>query len=325
MENGRKRFALGVDFGGTNTKLALVDKTGRILAEGVFATSECPNPTAFAKRLAQETAVLLQKSGTDKRAIRGMGMGLPGLIDHARGVVHTLVNVKGWDGLEASAFIERHVKLPVLLENDVNAMALGELRFGSAKGYRDVVCVTLGTGVGGGIIIEGNLYRGASLTAGEIGHIVVASQGPRCNCGSRGCLEALVGTQGLLRHARNLLKTARNGVLANMVAEARGALTPHMLSLAAKKGDKTALRVWNEAAGHLGIVFAGVANLLNPELIVLGGGVSAAGDFFIKRIRKTMRQTAMAVPAKALKIVPSRLGNRGGMLGAASLVWERER
>ncbi len=313
--------AIGIDFGGTNTKIGVVDKAGRVLAHRYFATRAARMPEDFARRTAKEIAALWGDAGLPPSAVGGAGIGIPGLVDHLEGVVHTLVNVPGWDGVRAADLLRKHLGMPVHIDNDVNAMALGELRFGAAKGCCNVVCLTLGTGVGGGIIIEGNLYHGTSLTAGEIGHIVVDRDGPSCNCGNKGCLEALIGAKALVRRARMYLKGAKSGVLAQWV-RSKMELTPRLLAKAADKGDKIALRVWNEAAEYLGIVLAGVVNLLNPDVIVVGGGISEVGDFFLRKVRSVVHARAMSVPARDVKIVRTGLGNLAGVVGAASLVFQ---
>ena len=323
--------AIGIDFGGTNTKLGLINFSGHVLAESSFSTAACAKPKDFAVRVAQEVARLLAHARVAPSRIAGLGVGVPGLVDNVRGVVHTLVNVPGWDGINVNALLGERLKFPIHVENDVNAMALGELRYGAARGYENVVCVTLGTGVGGGLILNGRLYHGATLTAGEIGHIVVDSRGPRCNCGSKGCLEALIGAEGLLGRARAHIKEAQKtgkkewkmGALRAWLREGK-VLTPQLLAKAAGKGDKNALRIWDETARYLGIVFAGITNLLNPDLFVVGGGISAAGDFFLQRVREVLHEYAMTVPAKRVKVLRSELGNLAGVLGAGSLVFERK-
>ncbi len=319
--------AIGIDFGGTNTKMGLLDFSGHVLAESSFPTAGCCRPKDFALRVAQEAARLMQRTRVAPSGIAGVGIGVPGLVDNVRGIVHTLVNVSGWDGVNVAALLGEPMKLPIHVENDVNAMALGELRYGVAKGFENVVCVTLGTGVGGGLILGGRLYHGATLTAGEIGHIVVDSRGPQCNCGSKGCLEALIGTAGVVRRARAYMKEAakkrKKGVLRGWLHEGKE-LTPQLLAKAACQGDKTALRTWDETARYLGIVFAGITNLLNPDLFVVGGGISAAGDFFLDRVREVLIAYAMAVPAKKVRVLRSALGNHAGVLGAGSLAFERK-
>ena len=272
-------YAVGIDFGGTNTKLGVMHRSGRILAESSFPTAACPRPLSFAKKIAQEVEVLLESSKVARHDVVGVGIGVPGLVDSERGIIHTLVNVPGWDGVPLASLARHHLKLNCWLENDVNAMALGEARYGAARHYENAVCVTLGTGVGGGLILDGHLYRGATLTAGEIGHIVVEPKGPQCECGGKGCLEALIGTKGLLRLARVLLKKSTPGKSKGLVGS-RQRLTPLSLAKAAKDGDRIALQVWTEAARYLGIVFAGITNLINPDIFVVGGGISGVGSFF---------------------------------------------
>ena len=323
--------AIGIDFGGTNTKLGLLDFSGHVLAESSFHTAAFVKPRDFAAKVAQEVARLMTRARVSSSGIAGLGIGVPGLVDNVRGIVHTLVNVPGWDGTNVASLLGDLLKFPIHVENDVNAMAMGELRYGAARGHENVVCVTLGTGVGGGLILNGRLYHGATLTAGEIGHIVVDFRGPKCNCGSKGCLESLIGAEGLMRRARARIKEGqkagkkewKHSVLCGWLREGK-VLTPQLLAKAAGKGDKTALLVWDEAAGYLGIVFAGITNLLNPDLFVLGGGISAAGNFFLQRVREVVSTHAMAVPAKKVKILRSELGNLAGVLGAGSLVFERK-
>ncbi len=317
-----KEYAIGVDFGGTNTKVGLVHKSGRVLMETAFPTAESPKPPAFAQRVAREISKLVVDGAIEVGQVAGAGIGVPGLVDNVHGVIHSVTNVPGWNKLDAGSLFEKHWKLPVCVENDVNAMALGEYRDGAARGFANVVCVTLGTGVGGGLIIEHKLYHGATLTAGEIGHIVVESHGPLCGCGMRGCLEAFIGTKGLLSRAKALLKKNRGGVLHRWLDEGL-VLTPHLLARAAHRRDKAALQVWDEAARYLGRVFGGLANFLNPDIFVVGGGISAAGGFFLNKVRSVAKQYAMSVPGKKLKIVRSGLGNRAGIMGAASLVFDR--
>ncbi len=300
-----KPYAIGIDFGGTNTKLGLMHRSGRLIVQTAFPTADCSQPAAFVKRISLEVIGLLKKARVQKSRVAGIGIGVPGLVDSERGIIHTLVNVPGWDGVHVAALIRKQVKLPCRAENDVNAMAVGEFRFGAARGYRNVVCITLGTGVGGGLILNGQLYRGATLTAGEIGHIVVQPEGFRCNCGNKGCLEALIGSKGLMRAAHGLHTT------------------PLLLAKAAKRGDRVAIRVWNQAARYLGIVFAGITNLVNPDVFVIGGGISGVGGFFFDKVRETLRRHAMSVPARHVKVVRAGLGNKGGIMGAASIVFEK--
>jgi len=200
--------------------------------------------------------------------------------------------------------------LRVFMDNDVNLMTLAEARIGAAKGAKNAFCLTLGTGVGGGIIYEGRLHRGISFSAGEIGHIPLGIKGPKCNCGGSACLESYVGNRFILKLAKKKLgRRARN-------------LTLEKLSKLAKRGNTIALDIFYDYAQKLGLALTAVINLLNPEVIAIGGGVSKAGGFLFAKIREVVKDRAMPIPAKVAKIKKAKLGNNAGILGAAILVKE---
>ncbi|MCM8795950.1 MAG: ROK family protein, partial [Candidatus Omnitrophica bacterium] len=196
---------------------------------------------------------------------------------------------------------------PIFLDNDVNLMALAEQRLGAAKGFRNVVCLTLGTGVGGGLVINKAIYRGSTFAAGEIGHLPLNEKGPRCSCGGRGCLEAYIGNTRIIQKARRLFKRR---------------VFPEELSYLAKKKNKKAIRLWNEMGEHLGIALCGVINLLNPDAIVIGGGLAGAGKVLFDKVKKTIFKRAMSVQARYVRVMPAKLGSDAGLIGAAILVKE---
>jgi glucokinase len=199
-------------------------------------------------------------------------------------------------------------------------MALGELTFGAGKGCKNIICLTLGTGVGGAIIINGQLYRGASLVAGEIGHIPINEKGSPCNCGNSGCVEAYAGREYFLKDARKSLKKGARSIVAKMANNRLSDITPELLVQAAAKGDFFAKRKWEEMGEHIGTALVGVVNFLNPELIIIGGGMAGAGRFIFDPIRKTLKKSAMRVQREAVKIKKAELGNDAGVIGAAELV-----
>ena len=231
-----------------------------------------------------------------------------------------MVNVPGWREVPLARLLARRLRCRCVVDNDANLVALGEWRFGAGRGARQLVCLTLGTGVGGGLILNGRLYRGASGAAGELGHMVIDPDGPHCGCGTRGCLEAHVGTAAVVRRGRAAMR-AGAARLTTLVHEADGVLTPALISQAARAGDRAAKRIWLDVGRWLGIGLANVTNLLNPERIVIGGGLSNAWPFFAPALRSTLRAQAMAVPASAVRVVRAQLGDRAGIVGAAVLVW----
>ena len=318
-----RRWTIGVDFGGTNIKVGCV-ANGVVVRTVVLATAAHPTPAAFLHGVEGAIERLCAGVRISRAQVGGVGVGVPGLVDGARGVIHRLVNVPGgWPKVPLRQLLEQRLRLRCAVDNDVNVVALGEWRFGAGRGTRDSVYVTLGTGVGGGLIINGALARGATGSAGEIGHTTIQLDGPRCACGGRGCLEALVGTSAIIRGATQAIRSGSRQ-LADAARRHEGRLSPEAVSRAASRGDRAALRIWRDVGCALGVAMANVINLLNPERIVIGGGVAKAWPWFAPHLRATIRAHAFEVPANACKVVKAALGDRAGILGAALLVWEQE-
>jgi len=216
--------------------------------------------------------------------------------------------------------LKRATGLPTFVDNDAKVMALGELTYGAGRGCSNVICLTLGTGVGGAIIIDGRLYRGADLVAGEIGHIRINESGPACNCGGRGCLEAYVGREYFLRYVRKELRKGAKSVVKKMAGNRLSDITPEILREAALEGDPFARRTWQEYGRHIGNALIGVINFFNPECVVIGGGMAEAGTFIFAPIRDIIKAGAMKIQKKSVKVVKAKLGNDAGCIGAAELV-----
>ena len=316
-----RRWTVGVDFGGTNIKLGLVSARGRVVRGAQYSSSGSSAPAAFLDTVAVAVEALARSVGARPAHLRGVGVGAPGPVDVARGVVHSMVNVPGWRAVPLGRLLQRRLRCPCVVDNDVNLMALGEHRFGAGRGARDIVCLTLGTGVGGGLICGGRLYRGASGAAGELGPMVIRRDGWPCACGGRGCLEAYVGTAAIARMARQAIRQGAEP-LRTLARQAGGHITPALVSQAARRGDVKAQAVWVELGRSLGIGLANVANLLNPERIVIGGGIAGAWRFFYPSLVRSLRAQAMAVSAERVRVVRAQLGNYAGIVGAALLVWE---
>ncbi|MFH1857781.1 MAG: ROK family protein [Candidatus Omnitrophota bacterium] len=314
-----KKLAVGIDVGGTQVKIAVVNRQGRILHRSKFDLEKSGPWKKTLEILAKAVENLLTAHRIPKRAVLGVGVGLPGLIDYRKGLVHHLVNVKGWKRVPAASVLRQRLKLPVFVDNDVNVMALGEAAFGAARGFANVVCLTLGTGVGGGLILEGEIYRGASLSAGEVGHIPVTRKGPQCACGSQGCLETYVGNQAIVRRAAERILAGEQSLASQLVDGKLNQLTPEVLSQAAREGDHLACSVWKEIGGWLGFALTGIVHVYNPDRIVIGGGVAEAGEILFGPLRETLREYAMDFPLKHLKVVKAKLGNDAGVIGASVL------
>lgn len=315
-----KRYVIAIDLGGTNIKVAVIKNEDKIINKITIPTNSYKDKLALVNGLSELSIRLLRKSGLKKGDIAGIGIGAPGLIDSKKGVIHHLVNIKGFKNVPLKRLIEKKTGILTFLDNDVNVMTLGELYYGAGKGAKNMICITLGTGVGGGIVIDGALYRGSSLSAGEIGHMPLNETGPRCNCGGFGCMEKFVGNRYIVEAIIKKIRKDRKTIISKLVKGNLKKITPEIISLAAKRGDKLARETWEEIGCHLGVTLAGVINLLNPERIVIGGGVADAGRFLFEAIRNTIKKRAMDVPAGCAKVVKARLGRDAGLIGAAVLV-----
>ncbi len=309
-----KHYTIGVDVGGTNIKLGLVDRSGVIVARAFLDTkSFYKRKTKLIDEIVGAIRDLIDEKKLVSKDILGIGLGLPGLIDSKRGIVNFLPNVPGWKNVPLKSIIQKKLYIPTFIDNDVNVITLGEWKFGAGKGYKNLMCMTLGTGVGGGLILNGSLYRGEGFVAGELGHMPLNEKGPDCNCGGSACFEYYVGNGCLLKKAAKIFKR-------------KDIQLPEVFRLA-KHGNVRAIRFWEETAVHIGNGLVGVVNLLNLRLIVIGGGVSNNFQFLGKTINAVIRRRAMRVQSKMVKIVRAKLGDDAGIIGAQVLVKEaiRER
>jgi len=322
MSKKSKKYVIGVDVGGTNVKVAVVGLQGKIYTKKVFSTRKHPHANELISILIDYIRAVICDYKISKKNILGIGIGTPGLVDSERGIIHYLVNIKGFKEVPLKRIIERKLGIPTFLDNDVNVMALGELYYGSGRGVENMICLTLGTGVGGGIIINGKLYRGSSLAAGEVGHITINEDGPRCNCGNNGCMETYVGNSYLVKNAVKRIKKNKKTLIYKLVDGNLAKITPKIISSAADKGDRLAKELLKEAGRHLGVGLANIINILNPGKIIIGGGIAEAGKILFDAIRDSVNERAMKVSRDAARIVKARLGKDAGLIGAAALVKE---
>ena len=301
------KYIIGIDLGGTNLKSALLDFKYKILRKEVFNTQDFIKKERLIQAILDSIHRILKYKNLNKRQILGIGLGLPGPIDVKRGLVHFFPNIAGWKEVNLKNILEKRLGLPVSLDNDANLMSLAEFRMGAAKGSRNAVCLTLGTGVGGGIIIEGRLYRGSTYSAGEIGHLPINEEGPQCNCRGIACLETYIGNNRIIAQAKKIFPQK---------------ISLEKLSQLAKQKDGKALKIWSDVGGHLGVALVGVVNLLNPDAIVIGGGVANAGKVLFDRVKEIISRQAMPVQARQVKVFKAKLGNDAGLIGAGILVKE---
>jgi glucokinase len=306
-----------VDLGGTNLRAAVIDSDGRIHERFKFKTPETSEAAEIVSAISDAV------NACDDRAakpVRAVSVVVPGSVQHGTGVVVNAPNIPSLSGFKLGVALENKLNRPVLLENDANAAALGEMWQGAGRGHRTIVCLTLGTGVGSGIILEGELWRGADGTAGEIGHTSVDPfGGVACKCGNFGCLEVFASATAVVRMTREeLTKTPQSSLHSIPASE----LSSERISRAAIAGDELALGIFQNVGTYLGIASANVVNTLNPEMIVIGGGVSASFDLFAARAREEMLSRAFPVPAQRCQIVKAECGDDAGLLGAAWLAHE---
>ncbi len=303
--------AIGIDFGGTTIKSAVV-RDGAVLERGeVIDTTKHNTSDAIIAELLRVIAAM-RKAHPEIEAI---GIGLPGFVDSVKGIVHELTNVEGWHEVPLVALLREKTGLRSAIENDANAMAYGEFIHGAAKGARNAICVTLGTGVGGGLILDGRLYRGSRLAAGEIGHMSIDSHGPRGVYGTPGDLETYVGNRQIAERAERLYTASGQ-------QRPLEKCTPADLAALAGKGDHIAIALWDAIGTDIGAGLADGVWLLNPDTIVIGGGIAAAGETIIAPIRRTICERTSGIFHEELRVVPAKLGNDAGIIGAAELALE---
>jgi glucokinase len=300
--------AIGIDFGGTSIKSGLVTD-GEIVHHGnPIDTPPDGGPAAVMDALVN----VIGQLGEQGVPISAIGIGLPGPVNSASGIVHELTNVGGWDEVPLRQMLHERTGLPVTVENDAKSMAYGEWKYGAAKNGRYVVCVTLGTGVGGALIIEGKLYRGAQLAAGEIGHLSIDYRGKVGPYGAIGGLEEYVGNHQIAERAVERYRVAGR---TTTIAEC----SPLHLTEAAHAGDPIAIQLWEDLGDELGAALASVIWIINPDTIVIGGGVAKAGELLFDPIRRSVRARTLDIFHRDLRIVPAALGNDAGIIGNAAL------
>ena len=311
------KYVFGVDIGGTTVKLGFFDTEGNILEKWEIPTRKELGGKYILPDIAESITNLLMEKGIEKKDVAGVGVGVPGPVD-ADGVVFKAVNL-GWDIFSVSNTLGDLINLPVKAGNDANVAALGEMWKGGGKGHDDLVAVTLGTGVGGGIIVQGKLLAGATGAGGEIGHIHVEdNEEDRCGCGKKGCLEQYGSATGIVRIANRVLAATDE---ASVLRE--GELTAKAVCDAAKAKDAVAIKVMEQFGAYLGRGLAAIACVVNPEVFVIGGGVSKAGEMLFDYIRPNYEKYVFH-GSKNTKFALATLGNDAGIVGAARLVLEQD-
>jgi glucokinase len=315
----RQNLFIGIDLGGTKISTALVDATGKIIARDYRETRAVEGQKAVVERMVDAAHRVMGEAGIAPAQVIAVGVCAPGPIDSRTGVVTAPPNLPGWKNVPLKQLIEGPLGITTFLENDANAAALGEHRFGAGRGVQNMIYVTASTGIGGGLILNGQLYGGTTGAAGEIGHMTVLPWGPYCGCGNRGCLEALASGTAIAREGRELVRRDVPTLIAELAAGHPERVTAKLVAEAAEKGDIEAQEVLAEAMVYLGVGMANLVNLFNPELIVIGGGLTNMGERLFGPVRRAIERRAFPAPAGVVKVVPAELGDDVGVLGAAAV------
>lgn len=309
---------IGIDVGGTNVKIALVDNNGKIIYSNTVPTYAQMGYEYTVNNIKQAIRDLMKETNTDSKSIDAIGFDFPGQVDYKTGVVKLAPNIPGWVNVPIAQMIEEEFHIPTKIDNDVRCAALGEMKFGAGRGCENFICITVGTGIGSGIVINGQLVRGAANAAGEIGHIKLQMNGgPICGCGDTGCLEAFASGPSIVAMAQEYLKGGKSTKYREMAADSE--ITPYIVAKAAEAGDPVAKRIFEIVGTYIGMGIVSVINLLNPEKVIIGGGVAESGDLLLDPIRKTVKERAMVVAGNSVEIVRAELGNSAGVIGASML------
>ncbi len=318
---------MGIDLGGTKILAAAVDDQGRILGQAKRKTKPETGVEGVVARIMETLDEAVTNAKLTRKDIGAMGVGAPGPVDTQTGVIATAPNLPGWSNVPLGELLQTQTGMPAAIANDVNAGALGEFTYGAGRGTSDMVSVFVGTGIGGGIILNGQLHAGARGAAGEIGHMIVLADGPYCGCGNRGCIEALASRTAIVESLQRAVAAGRESSLAAVLSGGGQRLSSGGLAEAWRAGDPLTVEVLGRVQYYLGLHIASIVNFLDPEAIVFGGGViEALGEAFVAPIRPIAYQYFLQRrDADRVRIVVSQLGDNAGILGAAVLARQRMR
>jgi len=315
---------LAIDLGGTKIFTAIISNKGQVLAREYHLTLADEEPQSVINRILSAIDHLLSQRSIDLSQLYGISIAAAGAIDFDKGLITSSPHLPGWHDVPLRDIVKEKYKVNTFLINDASAAALGEHHFGAGRGVNNLILLTVGTGIGGGIIINGRLYSGASGSAGEIGHTTIDVNGPRCSCGNTGCLEALVSGAAVAKEAIKRIRQGERSSLTEIVEGKIENITTEKVSIAAQGGDSLASEVILKAATYLGVGLANAVNIFNPEMIIIGGGMAKMGDLLLNPARQVVRERAFQLSAQAVQIVPAQLGDDAGVLGAAVFAFQQK-
>lgn len=308
-----KKYVIGIDLGGTKISTALSDFDGNIISNVVVPTNANEGEMPVLNRIIGTIEEVLSKADVKSTEVEAVGIGSPGPLDSNTGVIITTPNLP-FKNFNVTAPIKERFDIPVYLDNDANVATIGEFMFGAGKGKKNVVFFTVSTGVGGGAVLNGNIFRGSTCNALEIGHITVAPNGPRCNCGNVGCLEAVASGTAIGRRGQEAVNTNVETSLRQYEK-----VTSYEVFVEAEKGDEVAKDIRDEALNYLGIGVANAVSIFDPEMVIIGGGVTQVGDVLFNRVREVVKKRCFKVMSENCEVVPAGLGTNAGVVGAVAL------
>ena len=308
---------LAIDLGGTKIIAAIISDKGQVMAREYYLTLAEEGPQAVIARVLSAIDHLLDSRNLDLSELHSISLAAAGAIDLDKGLVTLSPNLPGWYNIPLRDIVKDKYRVNTFLINDASAAAWGEHHFGVGRGVNNLILLTLGTGIGGGVIINGELYSGPCGSAGEIGHTTIDVNGPRCSCGNVGCLEMLASGTAVAQGAIRRISQGERSSLAEIVDGKVGNITAEAVGAAAKNGDSLALEVISKAATYLGAGMVNLVNIFNPEMIIIGGGMAPMGDLLLDTARKVVKERAFPLSAQAVRIVTAQLGDNAGVLGAA--------
>jgi glucokinase len=313
-----EKYAIGVDLGGTNIKLGIVSEKGRILQKISVETKSGEGPDSVVSQIKYGIKILLNKN---KIKLQGIGIGAPGIVSLKKGTVENPPNFSGWGKVYLGKILKKEFDIDVHVENDANAAAIGELIFGAGKKIDSFVMVTLGTGVGGGIVFNKKIFRGEHGGAGEIGHVTIDYKGEQCKCGSFGCIETYAGNGYLVKRVKEEIDKYPDSMIWDLIKQDPDNLSPKIIDQAANMGDVYAKLVIDNLGNYLGAALSSISNLLDISTFIIGGGVAGFGDPLFNKIKETMIHRVITPMRPYIKVIPAKLRNDAGIKGASSLVF----
>ncbi len=315
---GRMKYSIGIDLGGTFIKMGIVNEKGKIIKKVEIESKAKEGPKEVIKQLKQGIKLVL---ANNLKKIEGIGIGSPGLINSKKGVVENPPNFPGWEKVNLKKIIEKEFDIPTEIENDANAAAVGELIYGAGKKLKSFLMVTLGTGVGGGIIYNNKVFRGDTGAAGEVGHITIDHNGDPCNCGSLGCIESYVGNNYLTQRIKKDLRQNPDSAIIKLVEGDMKKISPRIVHEAALLDDPFAKQVIADTGNKLGHALASAINVLDIANIIIGGGVAGFGKLLFDSVEHSAKERVLIPIKPRIKVYPAKLKNEAGIKGASALVF----